>query len=258
MTEATKPWNGVPLHPETRRFHLLRSRLDGCKRASEWWPIGKDVTGQVNAAWFILRWSAPEHVASDYEYLGPLYTQAEAAALADAAAAEMREKAARLIEPKSPRSDWKTEYAHMRAEIADAIRDLPLPAPSLDAMLEPGWLQRDIERAQKRRSDWQTETDQPDPIQAINTLGRITEALGVPWDATASRILEVISAKQKEERQRAFAEAIVAVERHGEKLTVAWRSDGKRSQYLEGMADAEDEYADAIRAAMAGKGAGGE
>jgi hypothetical protein len=80
-----------------------------------------------------------------------------------------------------------TEY--VRADLVAAIRALPLPAPNLAG---PGGT---------------TSTDQPDPIQAVNTLGRITEALGVPWDATASRILEVISAKQAEERQRAFKEA---------------------------------------------------
>lgn len=32
----------------------------------------------------------------------------------------------------------------------------------------------------------------PAPNDAVNTLGRITEELGLPWNATASRILEVL------------------------------------------------------------------
>ena len=147
MTDASQPWDGVPLHPEKRRFHLLRHRSSGDKKVGEWWPPGEGKAGPLKAVWFSLRWSVPEHVASEYEYLGPLYTLAEAAALADAAA---------------------------------------------------------------------------------------------------------------EARRQGMEEAIEAVLRHGEKLLAEWRAGGKRDQHLEGRADADDEYAAAIRAALAGKDAGGE
>ena len=80
MTDASQPWDGVPLQPEKRRFHLLRHRSSGDKKVGEWWPTGRGATGRVNGTWFGVRWGEPKHVASDYEYLGPLYTQAEAAA----------------------------------------------------------------------------------------------------------------------------------------------------------------------------------
>ena len=90
MTDASQPWDGVPLHPETRRFHLLRHRSSGDEKVGEWWPPGEDAAGPFKAMWFGLRWGMPEHVAAEYEYLGPLYTQADADALAEAAAAEIR------------------------------------------------------------------------------------------------------------------------------------------------------------------------
>lgn len=38
---------------------------------------------------------------------------------------------------------------------------------------------------------------QPDPADLINAWGRITEALGIPWDASAGKVVEEIRKLQK-------------------------------------------------------------
>jgi hypothetical protein len=97
MTDAPHPWDGVPLQPEKQRFHLLRHRSSGDKKVGEWWPPGEDKAGPFKAMWFGLRWGMPEHVSAEYEYLGPLYTQAEAAAIRAEERRKGMEEAARIV-----------------------------------------------------------------------------------------------------------------------------------------------------------------
>lgn len=153
MTDASQPWDGVPLSPEQDGWHWLRHPED--------------------LRPFPARWSAAHHAWADgamytprgivelgLHYIAPCPAPDEIAAREQAAAAEMRERCAAACASLGRR--WELAghdaisagLASSAAACADIVRALPLPAPSLDAMLEPGWLQRDIERAQKRRAGW--------------------------------------------------------------------------------------------------------
>jgi len=85
MTDASQPWDGVPLHPEREGWHLLQPRddPDAPPDTLVWLPDRRvwryGLGGHYEPASIIYYWT----------YIGPLYTQAEA----DAIRAEERQKA---------------------------------------------------------------------------------------------------------------------------------------------------------------------
>lgn len=120
MTDASQPWDGVPLHPERDGWHWLHHPEDLRPFPSLW---NAEVQGWPSGALH-----SPQGVVDmGFTYLGPCLTPTEAAALAEAAAVEMRERA-----KETAASFGDGPFATRR--VALAIEALPLPAPSLDAI----------------------------------------------------------------------------------------------------------------------------
>jgi hypothetical protein len=142
MTDASQPWDGVPLHPERGGWHWLLNTNGVGDPFPMLWDAGGQMWDAGDAGWRLA-----EDIAIRWTYLGPCLTPTESAALADAAAAEMKEIAAAHFERQIARIQEMLKdrgFAHIEAEcraridalrrVVTSIRALPLAAPSLDAI----------------------------------------------------------------------------------------------------------------------------
>jgi len=167
---------GVPMNPERDGWHWIKPKIS---------PKGGiqliDESASRPMPWNIVSplshkpaWNGvmePEHAANAWQYIGPCLTPAEVDARVAQARRDALEEAARAMQPML-RSMISRDEA---VRIIRALTDTP-----------PGTY---VSKAEQERDEF------------FNRLGRITEDLRLPMDATASRIIEAIRERVDNERE---------------------------------------------------------
>jgi hypothetical protein len=200
---------GVPLNPELNRFHWLLRKGEQWPEAWRWDPDADGCGTEYSGAWAESEGDGqPEGMAKWYRYLGPCFTPAEVDARVAQAKRDALEECIeacksiiRLYSVELPEKqkdrpggipyNWKEMWENS-AEIAeDIIADICAPSDT-----PPGTYTNE---AEQERDEF------------FNRLGRVTEELRLPMDATASRIIEAIREHVDNERE-ACASVSVKVE----------------------------------------------
>jgi hypothetical protein len=194
--DAARP--GYPANPDAESWHWLRRK--GSSTAEAWlWTDADCCEGEFE--WSTDHYGYPEDVARYFDYLGPCQTPAEVAALVEAARREEREACEAGVSHRAKLARNMQETARGKEEAAywqNRASALELGAAAIRARGDaiPGEYQSEAERER---------------VELFNRLGRVTEELGLPMDATASRIIEVIRKRVDDERE-ACASLSVRVE----------------------------------------------
>lgn len=148
MSDASQPWNGVPLHPERDGWHWVCWPNGGAPMCVEWGRM----LDHGRPGWRAWRNS---HLAHQYYYLGPCILPADLAAERAAAAEAMREACVGKLEEKRRRvvkhyglGDEGQELRFALHDMIEAVRSLPIPSASALAEREKeayrrGWLDRE-------------------------------------------------------------------------------------------------------------------
>ena len=196
---------GHPLHPERDGVHMMEWTDE---HGRVWREVWKWRTDSKPPLWLRPNFTGgpygyePKHLTApiyaSIRYLGPCHTPAEVAALVEAARREEREACAKVAETRHEFWDMKHPDDALPFEVCDdvsACADIAAAIRARGAAI-PGKHQSEAER---------------ECIELSNRIGRITEELGLPMDATASRIIEAIGGRRDDERE-ACASLSVRVE----------------------------------------------
>jgi hypothetical protein len=198
MTDSNPgAWDGRPLNPERDGVHWLN--LAGDVIAAQWWAADALWT------WGDRQWTPSVASAARWFYLGPCQTPAEVAAQVEAARRDEREACAQAIECGCEQADAvRAAVAHCGSNSGARWR---LCGEALCGAIEADEIRA---RGDAIPGEYQSEAER-ERVELLNRLGRVTEELGLPMDATAGRIIEVIRKRVDDERE-ACASLSVRVE----------------------------------------------
>jgi hypothetical protein len=192
--------SGVPLNPERDGAHRLRHSESGLERDSLWLCGGTwvDSDGEFSI----------QHAALFYIYLGPCLTPAEVDARVAAAhkewLAELNHdtdalmEAARRLEELHKNHKYKPETGEGSEHDTGYYRAIAEGVAHIRALsgTPPGTYTNE---AEQERDEF------------FNRLGRITEELNLPMDATASRIIEAVRERVDNEREECASVSVKVV-----------------------------------------------